>query len=223
MKWYLFILLFAPGIAMAHGGSLDKNGGHKNSATGSYHCHHTHCLVPNQNASHAVQRVEQRVNSNAYNRDNWKHWSDFDDNCMNTRHEILKAQADGRVVLSNNRCWVVSSIWYDPFSGTTLFKASDLDVDHIIPLKWAYDHGGASWSLQKKELFANDPDNLLAVDDGLNQAKGARGPSEWLPPNQTFRCQYLSLWQQGLAKYPSLKMNARENRVFQKQIAACRH
>ncbi|MFT5718834.1 MAG: hypothetical protein ACI9T7_003042 [Oleiphilaceae bacterium] len=34
-------------------------------------------------------------------------------------------------------------------------------------------NGGLAWSKNKKERFTNDPLNLLAVDDGLNQSKGA--------------------------------------------------
>lgn len=93
----------------------------------------------------------------------------------------------------------------------------------IVPLKWANDHGGNGWSMRQKELFANDPINLLAVDDSLNQQKGAKGPNEWLPPNHAFRCEYLSMWNRVLNKYQELKMSASELRTFNKQIQACSH
>jgi len=32
---------------------------------------------------------------------------------------------------------------------------SAIDVDHVVSLKDAYDTGGASWSLSKKQSFAN--------------------------------------------------------------------
>ncbi len=141
---------------------------------------------------------------------------------MNTRHEILKDQADGKIKLSPDGCYVSTGVWNDPFSGKPLTRASDLDVDHIIPLKWANDHGGGAWASDKKEHFANDPINLLAVDDGLNQSKGAKGPSEWMPPNHHFRCEYLGLWQAVLNKYPKLQMTNSENRTFMRQLAACK-
>ena len=31
-----------------------------------------------------------------------------------------------------------------------------IDIDHVVSLKDAYDTGGASWSLPKKQAFAND-------------------------------------------------------------------
>ena len=73
-------------------------------------------------------------------------------------------------------------------------NASDVDIDHVIPLKYAHDHGGAIWTLCVKKLFANDPDNLLAVDDGENQFKSAKGPSEYLPPNEDYHCEYATKW-----------------------------
>ena len=78
-----------------------------------------------------------------------------------------------------------------------------------------------NWSLDRKETFANDPRNLLAVDDGLNQAKGAKGPTQWMPPNHSYRCEYLIHWQQVLTWYPELKMTPKENRIFERQLLAC--
>ncbi len=157
-----------------------------------------------------------------YNRKSWAHWSDFDSDCMNTRHEILLEQADGPVKKSPDGCYVSTGSWDDPFRGKTLVRESDLDVDHIVPLKWASDHGGLKWSAAKKERFANDPINLLAVDDGLNQSKGAKGPTLWMPPNHAFRCEYLGLWGSVLSKYSSLKMTTQETRIFNKQLADCK-
>ena len=44
-----------------------------------------------------------------------------------------------------------------------------------------------------KEEYANnlgDDDHLIAVQDRVNQSKGARGPDEWMPPDETYWCQY---------------------------------
>lgn len=45
-----------------------------------------------------------------------------------------------------------------------------------------------------KKLFANDPENLLAVDDGENQSKSAKGPSGWMPPDESNHCEYVRQW-----------------------------
>ncbi len=219
------VLLLMSVLAAAHGGGLDKNGGHKDRKSGGYHCHKAPCGTHGNKSVRSTSKKFIQSNKKAvktgYNRKSWAHWSDFDSDCMNTRHEILLEQADGLVTKSPDGCYISMGSWNDPFSGKTLVRASDLDVDHIVPLKWASDHGGLMWGAAKKERFANDPLNLLAVDDGLNQSKGAKGPTQWMPPNHTFRCEYLGLWQSVLGKYSGLKMTAVELRIFNKQLVAC--
>jgi hypothetical protein len=222
MKIFLLVMLF-PVLAFAHGGGLDGNGGHNDRKRGEYHCHKQPCYDNQASSSKATHEAvkKQRPFSYIYNRDDWKHWSDVDGDCMNTRHEILADQADGALKRSPDGCYVSSGLWDDPFSGKQLTRASDLDVDHVIPLKWASDHGGHKWSKDKKEQFANDPINLLAVDDGLNQAKGAKGTDEWLPPNKAFRCEYILIWHQVLQRYPGLNFSPEEKRVFAEQRNGC--
>lgn len=211
------VLCLLPGLVLAHGGALDSKGGHTNKKTGEYHCHEKACFSMPKRPMINTSRLPK------YNRDEWKHWSDFDLDCMNTRHETLKEQANKTMPIkfSPDGCYVSMGTWHDPFSGKTFNRASDLDIDHIIPLKWAHDHGGYSWDHEKREEFANDPINLLAVDDGLNQSKGAQGPTEWMPPNHSFRCEYLGMWRKVLKKYKTLKMTPGEKRVFGNQVRAC--
>ena len=183
----LLVCLVATSALFAHPGGMDKNGGHTNKKSGQYHCHKNPCFKIHDQVEKATQEAfdEQRPVSLIYQREDWKHWIDADGDCMNTRHEILQSQSVGRVKLSPGGCYVSSGTWHDPYSGKSYARASDLDIDHVIPLKWAHEHGAANWSPERKETFANDPRNLLAVDDGLNQAKGAKGPTEWMPPNHT--------------------------------------
>ena len=49
----------------------------------------------------------------------------------------------------------------------------------------------ASGRLGQRVAFANDPEELLAVNGGLNQAKGDSGPDSWLPPDHSYRCTYV--------------------------------
>ena len=205
----------------AHPGGVDDRGGHTNRKTGEYHCHRQGCDAPAQveRATREAER-ERRAFVERYDRKLYKHWSDVDGDCMNTRHEMLQAASRIPAKLSPNGCYVSKGEWFDPFSGQTFTRASDLDVDHVIPLAWAHAHGAYAWTAAQREQFANDPENLLVVDDGLNQAKGKKGPSEWLPPRQAHRCEYLGLWQKMLNKY-SLTMAPKEKRIFTKQLAAC--
>ncbi|WP_346836663.1 DUF1524 domain-containing protein [Microbulbifer sp. SAOS-129_SWC] len=119
-----------------------------------------------------------------YSRSEWlARWSDRDGDCRDTRHELLIRFSLAPVTFTRaDHCRVATGLWLDPYTGHFYRKASDLDVEHIVPLKWAHDHGGAYWSAERKHQFAEDPDNLWLVDDGRNQSKGDRGPDEWMPP-----------------------------------------
>ena len=63
------------------------------------------------------------------------------------------------------------------YTGRTCFA---IDIDHVVSLKDAYDSGGATWSLSKKESFANDKANHVPSCASVNRSKGASTPSEFL-------------------------------------------
>ena len=130
-----------------------------------------------------------------YDRDKFGGWTDNDYDCRNTRHELLADLSTLPVTYSEDGCRVERGRWYDPYTGIIFVDASDLDIDHIVPLHWAWRHGAWRWTEDLLIEFANNPINLFAVDDGTNQAKGADGPLSWLPPNEHFQCQYvLRFW-----------------------------
>ncbi|MGM0953782.1 MAG: HNH endonuclease family protein [Pseudomonadota bacterium] len=56
-----------------------------------------------------------------------------------------------------------------------MHDASKIDIDHVVPLKWAWQHGANKWTKEKRERFANDPRNLWSVELSLNSQKGAKG------------------------------------------------
>lgn len=133
-----------------------------------------------------------------YNRKDWKHWSDPDRDCQNTRAEVLIAESAAPVTFTRDKeCTVATGRWLDPFTGTTFTEAGDLDVDHLVPLANAHRSGGWRWSAEQKERFANSMDyanHLIAVDKSANRAKGAKGPEGWQPPNPAYHCQYALDW-----------------------------
>ncbi|WOX05552.1 HNH endonuclease family protein [Microbulbifer pacificus] len=150
-----------------------------------------------------------------YKRHEWlPGWSDFDRDCQDTRHELLIRYSLAPVSFtSKTQCKVASGLWMDPYTGEFYEKASDLDVEHIVPLKWAHDHGAAGWSVAKKRRFAEDPDNLWLVDDGRNQSKGDKGPDRWMPPYGPVRSHYLRRFMAVVNKY-GLEFTPDESRIF---------
>ena len=73
----------------------------------------------------------------------------------------------------------------------------DLDIDHLAPLKNAHNSGGWTWDTERKRDYANslaDPDHPIAVTSRANRSKGAKGPDEWKPPDETYWCRYDTDW-----------------------------
>lgn len=139
-------------------------------------------------------------------------WDDSDGDCQNTRHEILIAQNVGNLAYTDSKkCAVKSGKWNSLFTGKTHYSAKDLDIDHIVPLKFAWDHGADKWTNEKRERFANVSANLVAVESSLNRQKGAKDITEWLPP--TNQCQYITRFVRLVKEY-KLKLSATEKKKF---------
>jgi hypothetical protein len=127
-----------------------------------------------------------------YDRTLYGRWIDVDGDCQNQRHELLLSLSTGPVTLSPDGCRAAHGRWNDPYTGRIFTESRDMDIDHMVPLAWAHEHGAHAWDAETRERFANDPVNLFAVKAGVNRSKGARGPLEWLPPNASFHCQYVT-------------------------------
>lgn len=137
-----------------------------------------------------------------YSREAWGRWKDFDHDCQNTRAEILIRDSLVPVKFATERhCRVVSGMWICPYTGHVIFDSSDIDIDHVVPLAYAWYHGGSRWARGIRVRFANDPDNLLAVENRINRSKGSRGIRKWLPPRKDYRGKYIALWHRIQKKY----------------------
>lgn len=151
-----------------------------------------------------------------YDRGSWPHWIDEDGDCQNTRTEILIRDNIGNLKFKRNkRCNVSWGEWRCPYTGKVFEKASDVDIDHIVPLAHAHQSGGANWTRSKKRRFANDPTNLIAVEDNINQQKRDQAPHQWKPPLKVFWKKYAQLWRAVKKKY-RLKISAEEEAALRK-------
>lgn len=131
--------------------------------------------------------------SQEYSRSMFKHWSDLDGNHHNTRYDELAAQ-------NITKCRIIS-IWVCRYTGFVTQNSKLMDIDHIVPLKYAWEHGAEKWTPARREAFANDHDNLLVVLAAANRSKGAKGPDHWLPPNIRFIPTYIDLFTRVCTKY----------------------
>ncbi|MFD1828318.1 MULTISPECIES: HNH endonuclease family protein [Streptomyces] len=137
--------------------------------------------------------VRAEGSSDGYSRDKFPHWSGQGGTC-NTREVVLKR--DGSNVVQDGSCAATSGSWYSPYDGATWYAASDVDIDHVVPLAEAWRSGASSWTTARREALANDLSiaQLIAVTDNVNQAKGDKDPAEWMPPRSAYHCTYARMW-----------------------------
>ncbi|WP_231699809.1 MULTISPECIES: HNH endonuclease family protein [Corynebacterium] len=123
-------------------------------------------------------------------------WKDVDRNGCDQRNDVLAR--DMTNIVAPKGCKVLSGHLVDPFTGEIIEfqrgpKTSNaVHIDHVVPLADAWQKGAQGWTPERREQFANDPMNLLAVDGLQNQKKSAGDAATWLPPNSAFRCQYVA-------------------------------
>lgn len=148
------------------------------------------CLAAGGRLPHQrnAQSPDDDAKPKEYDRSHFGDWIDADSDCQNTRHEVLALQSTVPPVWSPNGCRVLHGRWISAYTGDVHSDASRLDIDHVVPLAWAWMHGASQWPKAKRIKFANDPANLLPVEASLNRSKGALGLNDWLPPKN--KCQY---------------------------------
>ena len=83
-------------------------------------------------------------------------------------------------------------------------KIRNMNVDHVVPLKYAHLHGGCKWSIDKKREFANNPKNLKMTTRMTNLSKGAKGPEKFLPAGNKNTLRYLKMWREAAEGYSSI-------------------
>ena len=135
-------------------------------------------------------------NNSPYDRDDFKHWVDADSDGCDARREVLKTETLTTPVIETG-CKIVSGQWYSPYDNTTLTDPSKLDIDHMVPLKEAWRSGAHLWTDNKREAYANDLTweySLIAVTAGSNRSKSDRDPSDWMPTNTAYTCDYVYAW-----------------------------
>ncbi|MFC3892438.1 HNH endonuclease family protein [Lentzea rhizosphaerae] len=154
-----------------------------------------------------------------YSRDKFPHWITQSGTC-NTREVVLKR--DGTNVVTDSSCAATSGRWFSPYDGATWTAASDVDIDHIVPLAAAWRSGASSWTTAQRQAFANDltRPQLIAVTDNVNQAKGDQTPATWKPPLTSYWCTYAKMWVH-TKYYWKLSVNSSEKTALTDMLGRC--
>ena len=167
----------------------------------------------------AALRVASEGSMSGYSRDKFPHWITISGSC-NTRETVLKR--DGTNVVTNSSCAATSGRWYSPFDGATWYAASDVDIDHVVPLAEAWRSGASSWTTSRRQSFANNlgGPQLIAVTDNVNQSKGDKDPSAWKPPLSSYWCTYAKMWVRTKYRY-ALTVQSSEKSALSSMLDRC--
>jgi hypothetical protein len=153
-----------------------------------------------------------------YQRTKFKLWIDANQDCQDTRSEVLRAESKAPVT---DNCAVITGEWKSYYDGATWTRASDVDIDHLVPLAEAWDSGAKKWNAATRQAYANDLGDsrtLVAVTDNVNQSKGDRDPAEWMP--ERGQCKYVTQWVAVKIRW-SLKVDRAEKNALTREAAGC--
>jgi len=139
----------------------------------------------------------ERETPDGYNRELFGYGTPVDDFGCRTRALVLIRDSITPAQIDRGGCAVVAGDWFSTYDGLTWSDPGEVQVDHVVALKEAWDSGASRWDANRLEAFANDVDEpraLRVVSGEVNEAKGAADPVNWLPPDQAAVCQYLADW-----------------------------
>lgn len=126
-------------------------------------------------------------------------------NGCDTRNDLIRRDGQNLRFRAGSDCVVVAMTLHDPYTGKTIKwrkeKATEVQIDHVVPLSYSWQMGSARWPEGKRKQLANDVLNLIPVEGRSNSAKGDSGPASWLPPNKPIRCAYAVRFAQVAIKY----------------------
>lgn len=159
--------------------------------------------------------------SSGYVRALFVHWTDGDHDGCDTRDQVLIAESR-TTARTGSGCYVTGS-WRSVYDGVTTTRASSFDIDHVVPLKEAWDSGAWAWTAARRQAYANDlgdSRSLRAVSAASNRAKSDRDPAQWLPPLASFRCTYVTDWVVIKVRW-QLRVDALERAAIKRVLTAC--
>jgi len=132
-----------------------------------------------------------------YERALFPHWLASGQGACNVREAVLIRDSRSPAQVDPFGCRVVSGDWLSVYDGRTETDPSEIDIDHVVALKEAWDSGAWAWPAARRAAYANDLTDrrsLLAVTAVSNRAKGDKDPTNWLPPLRSDWCRYVGDW-----------------------------
>jgi hypothetical protein len=167
----------------------------------------------------AALTVEAPHSLKGYSREKFEHWA-IEDRWSETQQVVLRR--DAKAAGLDTRARTDSQHWHSPYDDRILTTASDVHVDHVVPLANAWRSGADEWSPARRHDFANDlsTTQLLAVSTLANGAKGDQSPDQWVPPNTAYHCVYSRAWTHVKFTY-GLSVTAKEKAALSSMLDTC--
>lgn len=156
--------------------------------------------------------------SSGYQRELFPHWS-VSDGCS-TRDRVLIEESTSFAQVDPFGCRVIAGDWLSAFDGRTWDDPAEIQIDHLVALKEAWESGAWSWTESQRRSFANDRDDprpLNAITGSVNQSKSDRDPPNWMPPLMSARCPYVADWIAVKARW-QLTVDAIEKNFLQSYV-----
>jgi hypothetical protein len=160
--------------------------------------------------------VAPEVAAAGFQRGFFEHWVDVDGDGCDTRCEVLEAER--REDLPG-----LGVGWVSIYDGYGTSHPEELEIDHVVALREAWQSGADEWDPARRRAFANDldePGALIAVTASTNAAKSDRDPAEWQPPAPTGWCEFARSWTAVKVKW-QLTADPAEVRALGNMLAAC--
>ena len=163
-----------------------------------------------------------RAPSTGYSRERFgQAWADVDRNGCDTRNDVLRRDLSAT---EEEDCTVLSGTLDEPYTASREVRPrTRIGRGADRPRRRAGGRLGErrpGVDRRKREAFANDPANLLAVDGPANQEKGASDAATWLPPQRGYRCVYALRQVRVKAAY-GLWVTAAERDALNRELNRC--
>ena len=167
--------------------------------------------------------------TDTYEREDWKHWSDFDNDGINTRHEELIAESLSDVTMTATGRSVSEGLWDLVYTTGQTNSPGDLDAEHSPPLGLAHcivDSMGLSLDENTREEFANHPTLTFVADKGENRARGAKSWADspwgegWFPSNRNMHCPWIAIQIQLRNEY-GMGITSDEKSIAERVLSEC--
>lgn len=157
-----------------------------------------------------------------YDRARFRTWTDDDADGCDSRSEVLFAEALSPMTVRAG-CAISGGRWLSRYDGVTTTRRGRLRIEHLVPLREAWQSGARGWSATRRAQLANDlgyAKTLNAATGRMVRAKGAQEPRAWLPPRAGTRCAYLAEWVAVKWRW-RLSVDRAERRHLARRLASC--